>query len=151
MSRPHTPYLSYVLRFAILAVVLAAALPGAGPALALEKPLAVLQGLNKVTARVSEIEAPVDRPVTFGTLEITVRACHKAPPEETPESAAFVEIRDVKPGEDVVELFSGWMFASSPALSALEHAVYDIWVLDCQDEPPSAAPSDATGNSSSSG
>ena len=100
--------------------------------------VAVLQGLNKVTARVSAVEAPVDGTVLFGTLAITVRTCHKAPPEEPPESAAFLEIYDVKPGEQPVELFSGWMFASSPALSALEHPVYDIWVLDCRDGPESS-------------
>ncbi len=92
---------------------------------------AILQGLDKVTARVSEIEAPLHRLVRFGTLEIIVRACHKTPPEEPPESAAFLEIRDAKPGEATVALFTGWMFASSPALSALEHPVYDVWVLDC--------------------
>ena len=92
---------------------------------------AVLQGLDKVTARVSEIEAPLHRLLRFGTLEIIVRACQKTPPEEPPESAAFLEIRDAKPGEASVALFTGWMFASSPALSALEHPVYDVWVLDC--------------------
>ena len=92
---------------------------------------AVLQGLDKVTARVSEIVTPLNRLVRFGTLEIVVRACQKKPPEEPPESAAFLEIRDAKPGEAAVALFTGWMFASSPALSALEHPVYDIWVLDC--------------------
>ncbi len=99
--------------------------------------VAVLQGLNKITARVSTIEAPLERPVRFGTLEITVRTCHKAPPEKPPESAAYLDIRDLKPGERPTELFLGWMFASSPALSALEHPVYDIWVLDCRvaDEP----------------
>ena len=100
----------------------------------------MLQGLDKATARISEIAAPLHRLVRFGTLEVTVRACHKAPPEEPPESAAFLEIRDAKPGEAPVALFSGWMFASSPALSALEHPVYDIWVLDCrrpaEPEPP---------------
>ncbi len=116
-----------------LAGVAAVAL-GAHAATAGEK-VAVLQGLNKVTARVSAIEAPVDGTVLFGTLAITVRTCHKSPPEEPPESAAFLEIDDVKPGEQPVELFSGWMFASSPALSALEHPVYDIWVLDCRDAP----------------
>ena len=116
-----------------LAVAAALAL-GAHTAAAGEN-LAVLQGLNKVTARVSAIEAPVDWTVLFGTLAITVRTCHKAPPEEPPESAAFLEIYDVKPGEQPVELFSGWMFASSPALSALEHPVYDIWVLDCRAAP----------------
>ena len=104
-------------------------LPGAAAA---AEPVAVLQGLDKVTARVSRIEAPLGRMVRFGSLEIIPRACHKAPPEEPPESAAFLEIRAVDPGEDPVDLFSGWMFASSPALSALEHPVYDIWVLDCR-------------------
>ena len=119
----------------------AAALLALAPAPAAAAKLALLQGLNKITARVSPIEAPVDRAVGFGTLEITVRSCWKAPPEEPPESAAFLEIDDVKPGEDAVRLFTGWMFASSPALSALEHAVYDIWVLDCREvEGPGAAP-----------
>ncbi len=105
------------------------------------EPVAVLQGLDKVTARVSAIEAPLNRVVRFGTLEITVRACHKTPPEEPPESAAFVEIRDVKPGELGSDLFVGWMFASSPALSALEHPVYDIWVLDCAEATEPSEPS----------
>ncbi len=114
---------------AVLAALLGA--PGAAAQEA-EAPVAVLQGLNKVTARVSAIDAPVGRAVRFGTLEITAHTCHKAPPEEPPESAAFLEIRDLKPDEPPVELFVGWMFASSPALSALEHPVYDIWVLDCR-------------------
>jgi len=114
-----------------------AALAAAGSAVAAE-PVAMLQGLDKVTARVSTIEAPLNRFVPFGTLEIVVRACHKTPPEEPPESAAFIEIRDVKPGEAAVFLFGGWMFASSPALSALEHPVYDVWVLDCAEAPEAA-------------
>jgi len=101
---------------------------------------AVLQGLNKITARISTFTAPQDRAVRFGSLEIIARACHKAPPEETPESAAFLEIMDVRPDSEAVELFTGWMFASSPAVSAMEHPVYDVWVIDCKpydetDEP----------------
>ncbi len=119
----------------------AAALLALAPAPAAAAKLALLQGLNKITARVSPIEAPADGAVTFGTLSITMRTCWKAPPEEPPESAVFLEIDDVKPGEDAVRLFTGWMFASSPALSALEHPVYDVWVLDCRDvEGPGAAP-----------
>jgi hypothetical protein len=93
--------------------------------------VAVLQGIDKVTARVSRIEVPIGRTVTFGPLEITAQACHKRPPEETPESAAFLVISEQQLDEEPVLLFSGWMFASSPALSALEHAVYDVWVIDC--------------------
>ncbi|MBB53539.1 MAG: hypothetical protein CMF67_04120 [Magnetovibrio sp.] len=95
--------------------------------------VAVLQGLDKVTARVSTLSAPIGATVRFGTLEIIVRYCDKRPPEETPESAAFIDIWQARRGEPAVSLFRGWMFASSPALNALEHPVYDIWVLDCED------------------
>ena len=91
----------------------------------------ILQGLDKVTARVSTLEARVGEVVRFGTLEIIARSCDKRPPEETPESAAFLDVWEIRPGEPAVSLFRGWMFASSPALNALEHPVYDIWVLDC--------------------
>jgi hypothetical protein len=105
---------------------------------------AVLQGLDKTTARVSTVEAPVGGIARFGTLEIVARACHKKPPTEPPESAAFLEITDVRPDSPAIGVFSGWMFASSPALSALEHPVYDVWVIDCREGPPAitAGPAD---------
>ncbi|MBH89239.1 MAG: hypothetical protein CMF71_03265 [Magnetovibrio sp.] len=93
---------------------------------------AILQGLDKVTARVLTIEAHLGDTKKIGSLEIIVRACDKRPPEETPESAAFVDVWEVRPGEPASNIFRGWMFASSPALSALEHPVYDVWVLDCK-------------------
>ena len=96
------------------------------------EPVALLEGLDKITARVSKFEAPVGAPVQFGTLAIRVRDCEKSPPEDTPESAAFVEIDETRPGETRNRVFSGWMFASSPALSALEHPVYDVTLLDCR-------------------
>jgi hypothetical protein len=95
-------------------------------------PTAVLQTLDKITGRVRTAETPIEQTLRFGTLDIMVRACRKKPPEETPESAAFIEIREVKPGETPRTLFTGWMFASSPAISALEHPVYDVWVIDCK-------------------
>ena len=94
-------------------------------------PGAVLQGLDKVTARISTFPVSTDAEVRFGSLSIRVRACHKTPPTEPPESTAFLEIIDNLENNEQVPLFSGWMFASSPALSALEHAVYDVWVVDC--------------------
>ncbi len=100
---------------------------------------AILQGLDKVTARVSTIEAPLGDTVKFGALEIIARTCDKRPPEETPESAVFLDVWEVRPGEPAVGIFRGWMFASSPALSALEHPVYDVWVLDCRNTRPVAA------------
>lgn len=93
---------------------------------------AVLQGLNKVTARVTTLRVEVGETVEFGTLEVIVRHCDKRPPEETPESAAFLDVWEIRPGEPAIGLFRGWMFASSPGLNALEHPVYDVWVLDCE-------------------
>lgn len=108
----------------------------AGPA---EVRIAVLRGLDKITARVSRFEAPIGRPTKFGTLSILVRTCSKRPPEEPPEVSAFLEIDEVKPGEEPVRYFSGWMFASSPALSALEHPVFDVSVIDCRISAPATS------------
>ena len=104
---------------------------------------AVLQGLDKITARVSRFDAPINEPVHFGTLVITVRACVKQPPEEPPNTAAFLEIDEVRTDVNAAAtklVFSGWMFASSPAISTLEDPVYDVNVLDCK-MAATAAPS----------
>jgi len=100
--------------------------------------IVVLGGLDKITAHVSTFEAPVGQTVSFGALKITARACDKRPPEEAPESAAFLEVVEERPGEAPQQLFSGWMFASSPALSAMDNPIYDLWVLDCKN-PASAS------------
>jgi hypothetical protein len=108
--------------------------------------VAVLQGLDKTTARISKFDAPVNQTVHFGTLVITVRACVKRPPEEPPQTAAFLEIDELKPGHQSApptRIFSGWMFASSPALSALENPIYDVGVLDCKSDSGSASSSTA--------
>ncbi len=96
----------------------------------------VLRALDKVTATTEDYTVIVGNSLKYGSLEIKVQHCEKRPPEETPEVFAFLQITDARTdghgGESqAVKLFSGWMFASSPALSALYHPVYDIWVLDC--------------------
>ncbi|BBK30753.1 uncharacterized protein DUF2155 [Stella humosa] len=110
----------------------AVALLPAAPALAAE--VAVLQALDKILGRISTLEAKVGQETTFGTLHIVVRACRTRPPEEPPESTAFLEVDDQRPGEERRRVFTGWMFASSPAISALEHPVYDVWVKSCRTE-----------------
>ena len=133
------------LRFTFAAAALALL---ADPAAAIPTDTVLLQGLDKITARVSTIKVPVGATVAFGALQITARACDKHPPEETPEAAAFLEVVEVKPDEKPVLRFSGWMFASSPALSALEHPVYDLVVLDCvnQSDDSGELGKDAPGN-----
>jgi len=131
--------LKSLLRFAGAACLLAA-LPASA------ETAAVLQGLDKTTARVSKFDAPVDQTVRFGTLRITVKACVKRPPEEPPETAAFLMIDEARPGAAAPQaVFSGWMFASSPAISALEDPIYDINVLDCRSDTTAAPSSGSTG------
>jgi hypothetical protein len=105
--------------------------------------VAKLQGLDKITARTTVIEARVGEEAAFGTLRITPRACLETPPTEPPESAAFLEIKVDDPGSEPKDAFSGWMFASSPSISALEHPVYDVWVIECAEpvEPEPLPPS----------
>jgi hypothetical protein len=135
----------------VLAACLPALMAATAQAAMISEPVALLEGLDKTTARVSEFVAPVGKSVTFGDLSIVVRDCEKNPPEESPENAAFIQIYENRNGDKRARLFSGWMFSSSPALSALEHPVYDITVLDCRGasaSPPSVPPPAPPGSTS---
>jgi hypothetical protein len=132
---------------AVIAVLIATGVGPAALADMISEPVAVLQGLDKMTARASDFEAPVGKTVRFGDLSITVRACDKTPPEDTPESAAFLEIDAMRPGEPRVQEFSGWMFAESPALSALQDPIYDLIVLDCKGTGGSPSTAASAGSS----
>ena len=97
----------------------------------------VLQGLDKITARVSTFHVKVGQIYRYGSMDIELFACERTPPEEPPESVAFLKIKDVIDADNPIEYFSGWMYASSPALHSLEHPVHDVWVKECI---PSAKP-----------
>lgn len=99
----------------------------------LEAKSARLQTLDKITARISTLDVGLDNPVRFGTLEILVHRCAYRPPEESPEDAAFLTVRDVGHDPSLAPkiVFTGWVFSSSPAISGLEHAVYDVTLLKC--------------------
>ncbi|MEM7071138.1 MAG: DUF2155 domain-containing protein [Pseudomonadota bacterium] len=90
-----------------------------------------LHGADKITARISTFTLAVNEQTKFGSLIIDLYHCDRALPQEIPESRAFLQIREDVRGLQIKNLFSGWMFASSPALNALEHPVYDIWVDEC--------------------
>jgi hypothetical protein len=96
------------------------------------KAMAVLQALDKVTGRVHVLNVVVDQPARFASLTLRVRSCRKSLPEDSPESAAFLDIQDTSPKGEKKTVFSGWMFASSPAVSAMEHPMFDVWVVDCR-------------------
>ena len=94
--------------------------------------VAVIRGLDKITARVRDVEVPVGRPVMFERFEILVQACSRRPPEETPETTAFLEITEHQLNGNLTPVFTGWMFASTPGLNPVEHPVYDVWLIDCR-------------------
>ncbi|MGE0047049.1 MAG: DUF2155 domain-containing protein [Hyphomonadaceae bacterium] len=98
---------------------------------------AILRGLDKVTGQAEDFRAPIGRAVRFGTLEIVARSCTRAPPEEPPEVTIYLQVCDhpvARRGEERPrrEVFSGWIFGSSPGISAIEHPVYDVWAIDCR-------------------
>jgi hypothetical protein len=101
----------------------------------------LLRGLDKITGRPTNIAAPIGKPVHFATLTITARFCYSTPPSETPETTAFVQIEDHRPDQPAKRVFSGWMYGSSPGLNAVEHPLYDVWVISCNNAPAQAVAS----------
>jgi hypothetical protein len=112
-------------------------------------PKAVFAGLDKITGRITAFDAAIGETVQFGALQVTPRACYTRPPTETPLTDGFVEVAEVTLQGEVRRIFTGWMFAASPGLHAVEHAIYDVWLTDCKGgvqavaeapPPPVAAP-----------
>ena len=116
--------------------VMAAALPLCAQAANLKGTALVLRTLDKVTATTQDYTIKIGDVLQYGSLSIEAVHCEKRPPEEPPETYGFVKISSNRldgTGEtgEVEMLFSGWMFASRPAISALDHGVYDVWVIGC--------------------
>jgi hypothetical protein len=135
-------------RCAGIAFAAAILLSGGADAAPLNNPVAVFRGLDKITGRTMTFDVMIDETVQFGALQVTPRVCHTRPPTEPEQTTAFVEIDEITLSNQVQRLFTGWMFAASPGLHAVEHPVYDVWLIDCktkmgaetQAPPPGEAP-----------
>jgi hypothetical protein len=114
-------------------------------------PTAHFSGLDKITGRIINFPVDIGETVQFGALQLTTRACYTRPAEEAANTDAFVEVDEVTLQGEVKRIFTGWMFASSPGLHAVEHPIYDLWLTDCKGstqvmntnatpEPPAAQP-----------
>lgn len=110
-----------------------------------KNPIAVFAALDKVTGRISHLEIPMNKTVEFGALKVTPRVCDTRPPTEAPHTASFVEVDEVKLTGEVQRIFTGWMFAESPGLHAVEHPVFDVWLTSCK-TPSGATPSGNSAN-----
>ena len=128
----------------ILALTVFAAPAGAATRKMIDASIVVMRTIDKLSARTHTFEIPVDKTVKFGnSLFIKVRSCQRSSPLDRPESAAFMQIWERKPHEKESKwIFSGWMFASNPSLSAMDHPVYDVWVMECKNATVSEKPSE---------
>jgi hypothetical protein len=108
------------------------------PSQRISNPTAVFSGLDKITGRITAFDAAIGETVQFGALQVTARACYSRPPTETPLTDGFVEVDEVTLQGEVRRIFTGWMFAASPGLHAVEHAIYDVWLVDCKGGAPAA-------------
>ncbi|MFM7084700.1 MAG: DUF2155 domain-containing protein [Hyphomicrobium sp.] len=106
----------------------------------LQNEVAVFTALDKVTANTKKLEVPINQTSEFGSLRVTPFICYTNPPTDTPNTTSFVQIEEVQLDGQLKKIFSGWMFAQSPGLNALEHPVFDIWLTDC--EKPKKNPSE---------
>jgi hypothetical protein len=109
-----------------------AAASGVALADKIKNPTAVFSGLDKITGRIISFEVEVDETVQFGALQMTPRVCYSRPPTESPQTTTFVEVDEVTLDNKYRRVFTGWMFASSPGLHGIEHAIYDIWLTECK-------------------
>lgn len=96
--------------------------------------VAVFTGLDKVTGRTISFDVYIDETVQFGALQVTPRVCYSRPPTEPPRTTAFLEVNEVTLEGKVRRIFTGWMFADSPGMNAIEHPVYDVWLINCKQD-----------------
>lgn len=138
--RPNRPSLLTLAKTLVPLLGLALLSP-ATPAWAqpIANPVATFAGLDKITGRITRFDVYIDETVLFGALEITPRACYNRPPTEAQRVSAFLEVDQRSLTGVSRRIFTGWMFADSPALNAVDHAIYDVWLIECKtstDVPP---------------
>ncbi len=132
-------------------LILDEALPGvveeeAAPAAAerIPNPVAEFTGIDKITGRIINFDVYIDETVQFGALQVTPRVCYSSPDTAEARTDSFVEVDEITLDRKIRRIFSGWMFAESPGLNAVEHAVYDVWLKDCKQESEVPAPEAAS-------
>jgi hypothetical protein len=129
------------LRVAALAVAVtgAVSMPVTAEAARIENPVAVFSGIDKITGRITNFDVYIGETVQFGALQVTPKVCYSRDDTEAQKVTSFVEVDEITLDRKIRRIFTGWMFADSPGLNAVEHAVYDVWLTECKaksDVPP---------------
>ncbi len=136
-------FLQALLRPLLTAAVLASSAAVPVSAQPLANPVATFAGLDKITGRITRFDVYIDETVLFGALEITPRACYNRPTNDTLQrTSAFLEVNQMSLDGSDERIFTGWMFADSPALNAVDHAVYDVWLIECKTSTNVPPPAD---------
>lgn len=133
--------------FAAMGLALVAAIVphSAARAEKIENPVAVFSGLDKITGRIISFDVYIGETVQFGALQVTPRVCYTRPQTESPQTDAFVQVDEITLNNEVRRIFSGWMYAASPGLHAVEHPVYDVWLTNCKLASSVPPPDDYSG------
>lgn len=134
-------YLRPFLRTMAVAALFAAAGIQQASAERITNPVAEFAGLDKITGRIITFDVYMDETVQFGALQVTPRVCYSRPPTDPPRTDAFVEVDEITLQRKVRRIFTGWMFADSPGLHAVDHAVYDVWLASCKTSSTVSKPS----------
>lgn len=108
----------------------------AAPVLRNERPVALFSGLDKITGELHSFYVLVDETVQFGALQLTPRVCYDRPPSEQEKTTVFLEVDELTLDRRIRRIFTGWMLAESPGLNAIDHPVYDVWLIGCSDSAP---------------
>ena len=138
---------------AVAAVAGLSAVASSGPVLAarINNPVAVFSGIDKITGRITSFDVYIGETVQFGALQVTPRVCYSRDDTEAQKVTTFVEVDEITLDRKIRRIFTGWMFADSPGLNAVEHPVYDVWLTECKAKsevpPPETAESGESGES----
>lgn len=106
----------------------------------LSNSVAVFAGIDKITGRITTFDVYVNETVQYGALQVTPKVCYSRDDTEAQKIDAFVEVDEITLDRKIRRVFSGWMFADSPGLNAVEHPIYDVWLTGCKQQSDVPAP-----------
>lgn len=133
-------------RFLVAALAAATAglalMPVASKAARIENPVAVFSGIDKITGRITNFDVYIGETVQFGALQVTPKVCYSRDDTEAQKVTTFVEVDEITLDRKIRRIFTGWMFADSPGLNAVEHPVYDVWLVECKAKSEVPPPED---------
>jgi len=117
---------------------------GQASAARISNPVAVFAGIDKITGRITTFDVYVNETVQYGALQVTPKVCYSRDDAEAQKIDAFVEVDEITLDRKIRRVFSGWMFADSPGLNAVEHPIYDVWLTGCKQSSDVPAPAKPT-------